>query len=57
MNKKAVAMLSGGRYVREQGLGGIMIWSLDYDVTGEKSLLSAIHQTLHREAQPTATGQ
>lgn len=45
------------RYVREQGLGGIMIWSLDYDVTGEKSLLSAIHQTLHREAQPTATGQ
>ena len=31
------------RYVREHGLGGIMIWSLHYDVKGEKSLLSAIY--------------
>lgn len=34
------------RYVVEQGLGGVMIWSLDYDVKGERSLLSAIHETL-----------
>ena len=35
------------RYVLEQGLGGIMIWSLDYDVSGERSLLSAIHEILN----------
>jgi len=34
------------RYVVEQGLGGIMIWSLDYDVNDERSLLSVIHRTL-----------
>ena len=34
------------RYVAEQGLGGVMIWSLDYDVKGEHSLLSAIHKSL-----------
>ena len=34
------------QYVVDQGLGGMMIWSLDYDVKGEKSLLSAIHETL-----------
>jgi chitinase len=39
------------RYVIEQQLGGIMIWSLDYDVPGERSLLNAIHETL--KAQPT----
>jgi chitinase len=33
-------------YVKEQRLGGIMIWSLDYDGKGEKSLLNAIHETL-----------
>ena len=33
-------------YVKEQGLGGVMIWSLDYDVKGERSLLTAIHETL-----------
>ena len=33
-------------YVKEQGLGGVMIWSLDYDDKGDRSLLSAIHQTL-----------
>ena len=40
------------RYVVEQGLGGVMIWSLDYDVKGERSLLSAIHETL--AARPAA---
>lgn len=34
------------QYVVDQGLGGIMIWSLDYDVPGERSLLSAIADTL-----------
>lgn len=36
------------KYVVEQGLGGMMIWSLDYDVKGERSLLSAMHETLTR---------
>ena len=40
------------RYVLEQGLGGIMIWSLDYDVSGERSLLSAIHETLNSKSPP-----
>ncbi|MEO8352633.1 MAG: glycosyl hydrolase family 18 protein [Chthoniobacteraceae bacterium] len=31
------------RYAIVQGLGGIMIWSLDSDAPGENSLLSAIH--------------
>ena len=35
------------RYVIEQGLGGIMIWSLDLDVQDERSLLSVIHKTLN----------
>jgi len=35
------------QYVVEEGLGGVMIWSLDYDGKGELSLLSAIHETLH----------
>lgn len=34
------------RYVVEQELGGVMIWSLDYDVKGDRSLLYTIHQTL-----------
>jgi chitinase len=34
------------KYVVDEGLGGMMIWSLDYDVKGDKSLLSAIHETL-----------
>ena len=33
--------------VMEQELGGVMIWSLDNDVTGEKSLLKAIHEALN----------
>ena len=38
------------RYVVEEGLGGIMIWSLDYDVKGERSLLTTIHETLNAPA-------
>lgn len=39
------------QYVIDQGLAGVMIWSLDYDVKGERSLLTAIHETLaHRSA-------
>ncbi len=34
-------------YVREQGLGGVMIWPLDADVSGPRSLLGAIHDALH----------
>jgi chitinase len=40
------------RYVMEQGLGGIMIWSLDSDVSGEHSLLSAIHDSLYSRTPP-----
>ncbi|MDB6134753.1 MAG: glycoside hydrolase family protein [Verrucomicrobiales bacterium] len=35
------------QYVLEEKLAGVMIWSLDYDVKGEKSLLDTIHRTLH----------
>jgi GH18 family chitinase len=35
------------RLVQEQGLAGIMIWSLDHDVTGERSLLNAIGAVLN----------
>lgn len=35
------------QYVVDEGLAGVMIWSLDYDVKGKHSLLSAINQTLH----------
>ena len=41
------------QYVVDEGLGGVMIWSLDYDVKGERSLLSAIHETLHGTASPS----
>ena len=34
------------KYVLEQGLAGVMIWSLDSDAKGEKSLLSALHESL-----------
>jgi len=33
------------RLVVDQELGGIMLWSLDYDVKGERSLLSAVYET------------
>lgn len=39
------------QYVVDEGLGGIMIWSLDYDVPGERSLLSAIHEALSGESK------
>jgi chitinase len=39
-------MKAKAQYIRDQGLAGLMIWSLDYDVKGERSLLSAIHQVL-----------
>jgi GH18 family chitinase len=35
-------------YAKEEGLGGVMIWSLDSDAPGEKSLLGAIHEALRR---------
>lgn len=33
-------------YVVEENLGGVMIWSLDYDAKGAHSLLSTIHEVL-----------
>lgn len=42
------------QYVLDQGLGGVMVWSLDNDVKGERSLLSAIHQTLTGGAASSA---
>lgn len=35
------------KYVMDQGLAGVMIWSLDADAPGAKSLLSAINDGLH----------
>jgi len=34
------------RHVVDEHLGGVMIWSLDQDAKGKKSLLTAIHQSL-----------
>lgn len=34
------------QYVVDEGLGGIMIWSLDHDAKDERSLLAAIYATL-----------
>jgi chitinase len=39
--------------VMEQDLGGVMIWSLDNDVKGKKSLLNAIHEVLNPPAVRT----
>jgi chitinase len=39
------------QYVLDEGLGGIMIWSLDYDVKGDRSLLSAIHEVLSQKTE------
>jgi GH18 family chitinase len=39
------------QHVVDEGLAGIMIWSLDYDVKGERSLLSAIHEVLSQKAE------
>ena len=38
------------QYVLDEKLGGVMIWSLDNDVKGEKSLLKALHDTLTAKA-------
>lgn len=43
------AITAKSRYVVEQGLGGVMIWSLDDDGAGERSLLSALYHTLHQK--------
>ncbi len=34
------------KYARDQQLGGVMIWSLDNDGKGDKSLLKAIDETI-----------
>ena len=34
------------QFVLDQGLGGVMIWSLNQDAKGKQSLLAAINQTL-----------
>ncbi|MBB5033360.1 glycosyl hydrolase family 18 protein [Prosthecobacter vanneervenii] len=39
-------MKTKARLVREQGLGGMMIWSLNSDAAGADSLLSAMHAEL-----------
>jgi GH18 family chitinase len=36
------------QYVMDEGLAGVMIWSLNHDVKGDKSLLSALHKVLKR---------
>lgn len=38
------------KYAADEGLAGVMIWSLDADAAGEKSLLKAIDEAL----RPTA---
>jgi GH18 family chitinase len=40
-------------YVVDEGLGGVMIWSLNQDAKGSRSLLSAIHETLASPAAAT----
>lgn len=40
------------QYVRDQGLAGIMIWELEQDAPGEKSLLAAIDGVLRPPAKP-----
>ena len=40
-------MRAKARFVADEGLGGVMIWSLDYDAKGARSLLSTIHGALH----------
>ena len=40
------------QYVIDQGLAGVMIWSLDYDANDDRSLLTAIHETLARRSAP-----
>ena len=42
------------KYVIDEQLGGVMIWSLDNDVKDERSLLSAIHETLRSNSNAPA---
>ena len=41
-------MRAKAEYVKAQGLGGVMIWSLNLDAPGDKSLLTAINKGLSR---------
>lgn len=41
-------MKAKARLVLDQGLGGVMIWSLNSDAPGESSLLSALHGALQK---------
>jgi len=45
------------RYVRDEGLAGIMIWSLNNDAPGDKSLLAAIDAELSAPAHAVAAGR
>lgn len=49
------------KYVADEGLAGVMVWSLDNDAPGDASLLTAIHQTLSaaeaQTRQPGATAR
>jgi GH18 family chitinase len=40
------------RFVLDEGLGGVMIWSLDNDVPGERSLLATIDAEIKAAAKP-----
>ena len=42
----APTIAAKAHFVKEQGLAGVMIWSLDQDVPGSRSLLLAIHEGL-----------
>jgi len=43
------------KYVADEALGGIMVWPLDYDAPGEKSLIRVIYDTLHAKDSDTAS--
>ncbi len=45
------------QYVRDQGLAGVMIWSLDSDAKGNRSLLSVIDETLRPKAAAASYGK
>jgi len=34
-------------YIRDNNFKGAYIWAGDYDVSGEKSLIKALYETLH----------
>lgn len=44
-------MRAKARYIRDEGLGGAMIWSLNSDVSGEKSLLTALFEALRADGK------